>query len=117
MSIPKKYGHGKIDRCPFCQKQATAMNLQNIPVCNLHKNESIDDVKCACGTALDMMHGKYGVFFSCVKCGNMNLRKVLELNKIEPKIKDKNEDMKQKAWQSGGRKEITVRSDDPRYFD
>lgn len=114
MYIPKKYGQSKIDRCPFCKKQATVMNKQNVPVCVSHKYEVLDDLKCACGSMLDIMHGKFGTFFSCMKCGNMNLRKVLELNtitakskgEITPSIKGRNKE-----------KEITVRSDDARYFD
>ncbi|MBI3035380.1 hypothetical protein HYY71_03585 [Candidatus Woesearchaeota archaeon] len=46
MFIPKKYGQSRIDRCPFCQKQATIMNRQNVPVCASHKGEVLDnDVK------------------------------------------------------------------------
>ena len=110
MFIPKKYGQSKIDICPFCRKQATSMNKQNVPVCASHKDEILDDMKCVCGSTLDTLHGKYGIFFSCIKCGNMNLKKVLEFNIIKPKNKPDNKIDCQK-------KEITVRSDDPRYFD
>ena len=113
MHIPKKYGQSKIDKCPFCQKQATAMNGQKVPVCSAHKKELLDDLKCICGSALEMLHGKFGVFFSCMKCGNINMKKVFEFNEIKPKVK--NENFPQKKAQS--MKEITVRSDDPRYFD
>lgn len=112
MYIPKKYGQSKIDRCPFCEKQATSMNKQNVPVCALHKGQVLGNLKCACGSTLDILHGKFGVFFSCMKCGNMNMRKVLELNALKPKMQNQN--ISQKT-QSG--REITVRSDDPRYFD
>ena len=115
MFIPKKYGQSKIDRCPFCQKQATSMNKQNVPVCASHKNEVLDNPKCACGSTLDIMHGKFGVFFSCIKCGNMNMKKVLEFNTVTPKIK--NENFFQRNEKTQTKKEITVRSDDPRYFD
>ena len=122
MFIPKKYGQSKIDKCPFCDKQATAMSIQKVPVCPSHKEDSLDDLKCACGSTLDMLHGKFGVFFSCMKCGNMNLRKVLELNTIKPKFKENNKTNYQKkdyqkTEQNQSKKEITVRSDDPRYFD
>ena len=112
MYIPKKYGQSRIDKCPFCQKQATAISRQKIPVCAAHKEEMLDDLRCICGSALDILHGKFGVFFSCMKCGNMNLRKVLEFNSVKPKMKK--ETFSQKGTKP---KEITVRSDDPRYFD
>ena len=115
MYIPKKYGQSKIDRCPFCKKQATLMNKQNVPVCVSHKNEVLDNLKCACGSTLYIMHGKFGIFFSCIKCGNMNLKKILEFNTATPKIK--NENFSQRDEKTQTKKEITVRSDDPRYFD
>ena len=117
MYIPKKYGESKVDRCPFCQKHATARNMQNVPVCMSHKQETLDELKCACGSALEMLHGKFGVFFSCMKCGNMGMKKVMEINTIKPKLKGNNGDYSEKTFQSQNKKEITVRSDDPRYFD
>ena len=116
MFIPKKYGQSKIDRCPFCQKQATSMNKQNVPVCSSHKNEALDNLKCVCGSTLEMLHGKFGVFFSCTKCGNMNLRKVLEFNTIKTRMKD-DKSYSNKTTNSQGKTTMTVRSDDPRYFD
>ncbi|MBI2654187.1 hypothetical protein HYX02_05255 [Candidatus Woesearchaeota archaeon] len=110
MHISKKYGQSKVDECPFCRKQATTMNRQAVPVCSKHKEELLDGMKCVCGSELEVLNGKFGVFFSCMKCGNMNMRKVLELNAVKPKMQN----LSQKT-RSGG--EITVRSDDPRYFD
>ena len=115
MYIPKKYGHSKIDKCPFCDKHAITMNSQNVPVCSAHKEELLDDLKCVCGSTLDMMHGKYGIFFSCIKCGNMNLKKVLKFNAIKPK--SNNEKINSIINKKNDGKTITVRSDDPRYFD
>lgn len=115
MYIPKRYGQSRIDKCPFCQKQATAMNSQKVPVCAAHKEGRLDDLKCVCGSALEMLHGKFGIFFSCIKCGNMNLRKVLEFNTVKPKIK--NENFSQTNEKTQANRETTVRSDDPRYFD
>ena len=115
MFIPKKYGQSKVDLCPFCQKQATSMNKQNVPVCSAHKEEILDGLKCVCGETLELLHGKFGVFFSCYKCGNMNLRKVLEFNTINAGMND-NKSLN-KTTGSKGTTTITVRSDDPRYFD
>ncbi len=111
MFIPKKYGQSRVDKCPFCQKNAITMNRQDVPVCASHKEEVLPDLKCFCGSSLEIMHGKYGVFFSCMKCGNMNLKRVLEFNKLEPKAPNA------KSAEKNLPKEITVRSDDPRYFD
>jgi len=115
MFIPKRYGQSRIDKCPFCGKPAIVINSQNIPVCMPHKEESLGDLKCVCGLALEMLHGKFGVFFSCIKCGNMSLRKILEFNTVKPKMK--NENFSQRNEKTQAKKEITVRSDDPRYFD
>ena len=111
MFIPKRYGQSKVDKCPFCDKSATAMNAQKVPVCGSHRQESLDGLRCACGSSLEMLYGKFGVFFSCMKCGNMNLRKVLEINIIKPRNAINERTINAKS------KEITVRSDDSRYFD
>ena len=134
MRIPKRYGQSKIDKCPFCQKHATTLNKQKVPVCASHKEEMLDDLKCVCGSTLDTLKGKFGVFFSCMKCGNMNLRKVMEINTIKPKSNsynnnnndgnNKKDNGNKKIYNQSNkkdvlqnRKEITIRSDDPRYFD
>jgi len=114
MYIPKKYGQSRIDKCPFCQKHATAVNRQKIPVCMSHKEEMLDNLKCVCGSALEILHGKFGTFFSCMKCGNMNMKKVLEFNAVKPKMQNEKYSPRTKSQPS---KEMTVRSDDPRYFD
>ena len=115
MFIPKKYGQSRIDKCPFCQKQAVTLNNQGVPVCASHKEETLGDLKCVCGETLDLLKGKFGIFFKCMKCGNMNLRKVMEFNTIQTKIKG--EPHSNKTTDSRGRTTITVRSDDPRFFD
>ena len=130
MHIPKKYGQSKVDSCPFCSKIATLKNRQGVPVCIAHKDETIDELKCLCGEYLEMLEGKYGVFFKCTKCGNMNLKKVMEFNTIKPKSKPANTNASNKTYMEQRtpkytaasyskptqKKEITVRSDDPRYF-
>ena len=113
MFIPKKYGQSKIDNCPFCQKQAVNLNKQGVPVCPAHRKELLEDLKCVCGESLDILKGKFGVFFKCIKCGNMNLRKVMEFNTIKAKTNFKNNSHQKNNTKT----EITIRSDDPRYFD
>ncbi len=119
MYIPKKYGHGKIDKCPFCQKPATIINSQNVPVCSAHKEEELDNLRCICGNILDILQGKFGVFFSCIRCGNMNLRRVLEINVVKTKKENtgNSDNSKEETKRNLLRETIIVRSDDPRYFD
>ena len=131
MFIPKKYGQSKVDSCPFCQKQAIMLNKQSVPVCIDHKEDLLDDLKCVCGETLDILKGKFGVFFKCIKCGNMNLRKVMEFNTIKAKGNFKNNSYQKNNYENSSsdksenpaknfnktKTEITIRSDDPRYFD
>lgn len=122
MYIPKRYGQSKIDKCPFCGRQAFAKNKQDVPVCTDHKNTSLDEMKCMCGKTLEMRSGKWGIFFSCLNCGNLNLRKALEINDgatrrvvgttSETETRRETE-AEQRARQP---REITIRSDDPDYF-
>jgi|SRR3989338_572182 len=122
MFIPKKYGQSKIDICPFCQKHAVALNRQRVPVCSAHKDAALENLKCVCGETLDILNGKFGVFFKCINCGNMNLRKALEFNSVNAASGsqdnyDGNGQASAKKIDSKGKTEITIRSDDPRYFD
>src|SRR3989338_9989384 len=80
MHIPKRYGQSKIDLCPFCEKAATAKNSQDAPVCQSHKKMLLPELKCSCSSYLDLRKGKFGVYFNCMNCGNMNMKKALSLN-------------------------------------
>jgi len=100
--MKKVYGQSKSEGCPFCGKQATQMNAQGVSVCREHKSNNLD-LKCFCGSWLDIMKGKYGAYCKCIKCGNVNLRKVLEINDVKQATKQYKEENK---------KEITVTSDE-----
>lgn len=80
MHIPKRYGQSKIINCPFCGKQAITKNSQGIPVCLEHKKSLLPDMKCICGEWLDIKNGKFGPYFYCMKCGNINFNRALEMN-------------------------------------
>lgn len=80
MRIPKRYGQSQIAKCPFCGMMSTTVNSQKIPTCLKHKESSLDNMKCACGGYLDLKHGKFGPFFTCFKCGIVNMRKALDVN-------------------------------------
>jgi hypothetical protein len=82
MYIPKRYGQGLTERCPFCKRQATSKNSQGIPVCREHKSSTIGEMRCACGQYLDLRQGKFGVFFSCLSCGSVSRSKVFEFNDV-----------------------------------
>ena len=89
MRFPKRYGQSMIQECPFCGKQATAQNTQEIPTCLHHKNAVLPDMKCLCGGWLDLLVSKHGPYFRCFKCGNVNWKRVIEINgPITPQIRE-----------------------------
>jgi len=116
MYIPKRYGEAKIDKCPFCGAQAFSRNAEGVPVCRTHKQEALAEFKCACGSYLERRQGKWGVYFNCMKCGNMNMRKAMELNPTRAVQKNKTAPRENTSDVGRERVEMTVRSDDPRFF-
>lgn len=123
MYIPKRYGQSRIDNCPFCGKQSTTSNKQGVPVCSDHKDSTLDNLKCVCGEYLELRTGKFGAYFNCINCGNVNMKKALEINETrseeKPKViessSEKIENYK-KSQTTKKPKEVTIRSDDPDYF-
>ncbi|MFH1173675.1 MAG: hypothetical protein V1725_00905 [archaeon] len=107
MYIPKRYGQSRVERCPFCTQHATTQNSQGVPVCNQHKSAEITDWKCACGEYIDVRQGKFGTFFSCLRCGNISMAKAAEMNEETAKKSVKKEDSERKTP-----KESTFRSDE-----
>ena len=79
MYIPKRYGESRFDGCPFCGKQALVKSPQKLLVCNAHKDSMLPEIRCVCGSYLVLMEGKFGPFFNCMNCGNINLKKGLEM--------------------------------------
>lgn len=112
LRIPKKYGDSKKTVCPFCDKLATTQNDQQVPVCRLHVEKELEEIKCVCGSYLALEVGSYGPYFSCVNCGNVNFKKGMEMR--SPVVKTV-EQVEKKQVQTSS--EMTVRSDDPRFFD
>jgi len=82
LRIPKKYGQSKANFCPFCEQQAIIANKQKLPVCIKHKNTLLQEIRCLCGSYLDIKEGKFGPFFTCINCGIINMRKALELAQV-----------------------------------
>lgn len=128
MYIPKRYGETRVDLCPFCGRAALIKNPQGLAVCTEHKNKTLPEMKCACGEYLLVQEGKFGLFFNCFKCGNINLKKALEINsqliaksmdtekKVEVKKTAGSSIKKEYVRKDIAARDQVVRSDDPRYF-
>ncbi len=138
MRFKKVYGQSKTDVCPFCQRQATTTSSQGIPVCQEHKVAILNEFKCICGDWLELQTGKYGTYFKCHQCGNINFKKTLEINVVknisnpdmEKKVVKKNKPFKDYSIKKQEQdkikkdnhinyedKEEIVMPGDPRYFD
>ena len=108
MTFKKKkiYGLSKTISCPFCGQRALTENSQGVPVCIGHKNGVLDDLKCVCGEWLDVRKGKFGPYFFCINCGNINWNRGLEMNP-SVKVHNKKENKENKKV-----REITITSDE-----
>ena len=100
----KVYGMNQSAKCPFCGSNAYSKNEQNIPTCKDHKDQILEDMKCACGEVLELREGKYGMFYVCEKCGTKSMSKAISIT--PPKVKEKEKVV-----------EEVVMPGDPRYFD
>jgi len=81
--IPKKYGQYKTSRCPFCGKVATCKNEQGAEVCPAHRKSVVEEIKCKCGSWLELCDGKFGPYFNCLNCGNINFQKGMEMKNLD----------------------------------
>jgi len=79
MKFPKRYGQSLSEHCPFCDKSATTRGPEGVSVCPEHKNNKLPEMKCVCGSYLDLKKGKHGVFFSCLNCGIVSLKKSIRI--------------------------------------
>lgn len=113
--IPKRYGESKVITCPFCTRTATVKNKQGLDVCTSHTASIFEEIKCTCGRWLEQRSGKFGPYFNCLHCGNINFRKALEMKELMggripvPEILAPSERTKQK--------ETTITSHDVDYFE
>ena len=97
-----------LENCPFCGRQAIVMNPQGVAVCTTHR-EMYLELKCICGQPLDIMKGKYGIYGNCLKCGNMSLKRALDINdtlKAMPSLNTQPKNAKEQ------KKETIIRSDE-----
>ena len=104
MHIPKRYGQSKRMDCPFCQKPATTQNKQGVPTCQAHREKDLPDMKCMCGSWLELKQGNWGPYFNCTNCGNLSFAKGMARSVSVPQ--KQNTPTHQ-----------VVRSDDPRFFE
>ena len=118
----KVYGQSRIEGCPFCGKSAVTENPQGVPVCAQHKGEEFGNMRCICGDPLDIMKGKFGAYFRCMRCGNVSFRKGLEVNPTLGRENKENKEKKQvnapvqyKA-EKQEKKEIIIRSDELDFY-
>lgn len=81
----KVYGSYKRITCPFCERNATQKNQQGLDVCHLHTKQVFDEIKCLCGSWLELRSGKFGPYFNCVKCGNVNYDKAMTIKESTDK--------------------------------
>lgn len=80
MRIPKVYGQSSMSLCPFCASQASTKNAQGVPVCRHHVDRSMPDLKCMCSGWLDQRESKFGVFYTCMRCGPVSFSRMMEIN-------------------------------------
>ncbi|HLC81766.1 MAG TPA: hypothetical protein VJH68_03845 [Candidatus Nanoarchaeia archaeon] len=113
----KKYGSYKTPACAFCQRMATHKTNFGLETCQQHSKNSLPEIKCICGSWLEQKSGRFGPYFNCPKCGNVNFKKGLELKELTAKkaitetkiIPPEKLVLKEK-------KEITITSEDLEYF-
>ncbi len=129
----KVYGQSMERTCPFCHKIATQKNPQGLNVCYQHTKQVMEDIKCACDKWLEQRVGKFGPYFNCMKCGNISYAKAMEMKSLGPKTTSSSQPesdyplisssttskptLSASPKPSVTSREITIRSDDPRYFD
>ena len=113
----KSYGNYKTNYCPFCDRIATHKNNLGLETCQVHLKDSLPEIKCLCGSWLEQKSGKFGHYFNCQNCGNINLRKGLEFKEVtsEKIVTETKKSIPDKIILKE-KKEITITSDDLEYF-
>ena len=112
----KVYGSSKILSCPFCKRTATQKNEQGLDVCFKHTKGVLQDIKCTCGTWLELRVGKFGPYFHCLNCGNLKYSKAMEIKEMTTPTTMFDEPAPSSP-QLSEPKEVTITSDDHQYFD
>jgi hypothetical protein len=132
----KVYGQSKADNCAFCGSIATQTTESGVLVCRHHREQKLEEIKCTCGSWLEQRSGKFGPYFNCLNCGNVNFNKAMEMKSVMPAAtgtiaprqvssykagsskEESFEDREKRLMREERRgKEITITSDDVEYFD
>ena len=128
--IPKRYGKSGNATCPFCGAMAIAKNEEGLSVCIAHKKskQKFEDIKCDCGSWLEIKDGKFGMYFNCLNCGNINYEKGMAMKDKQDAKKPLEVKKKQRQWPArkkvterrssySGKQEIVISSRDSQWFD
>ena len=93
-------------------------------VCREHQRQKLEEIRCTCGNWLEARSGKFGPYFNCVKCGNINYNKGMAMKDMTTPIMtdaQKTEIVPEQRFKKETavkeRKEITISSEDVEYFD
>ena len=78
----KVYGESFLKNCPFCGRMATQKNDNGQEVCPTHRNTALQDIKCTCGKWLEPQAGKFGNYYRCENCGNVNANKAQQIQNV-----------------------------------
>ncbi len=113
---PKVYGQSKLSNCTFCGRTATQKTEAGLEVCYQHTKETLSEIKCLCGGWLEQCRGKYGPYFNCLRCGNINFKKAMEMKASMPK-ENSSPSKVQLPPQKFTPKETIITSRDVEYFD
>lgn len=113
---PKIYGQSKLSNCTFCGRTATQKTEAGLEVCYQHTKETLSEIKCLCGGWLEQCRGKFGPYFNCLRCGNINFRKGMEM-KAMTAMKLSTPPKVQPPWPKFMPKETIITSRDVEYFD
>lgn len=131
----KDYGSYKTAKCPFCYRTGTFKNAQGLEVCKQHQESILEEIRCTCKGRLEPRSGKFGPYFHCENCGNVNYDKGMKIKEMttpikldEPESKPINPasasfaqktsfSQKKPTLIKSNPKEITITSNDVEYFD
>lgn len=113
---PKRYGQSKLSHCTFCGRTATQKTESGLEVCYQHTKEQLPEIKCLCGGWLEQRSGKFGPYFNCLRCGNINFKKGMEM-KVITVSKESTLPKVQPSLEKWRPKETIITSRDVEYFD
>ena len=109
----KVYGESFIKKCPFCGRLATQKNDYGQEVCPAHRKSALPEIKCTCGKWLEPRAGKFGNYYHCENCGNVNASKAQEIKNVTREISTPKTTI---SIEKLPPKETTITSHDEEYF-